>query len=178
MLAVAAEDVEDRLSGCPLLRRPSQGRRVPQGNRVGAAAPPILERPIVRVEGPGTLSKHASIRPTRHLSTLPYSLAMTCGPRGSMLFGSPPSCSRCDTAASGIGVIVTLDFTFTTTTLVVVFTCDVWSREQPFNAVSRFDANRRIRHTHPADGTPRGTERARSRGARQSYRRTVNSTAN
>ena len=54
-----------------------------------------------------------------------------------MLFGSPPSCSRCDTAASGIGVIVTLDFTFTTTTLVVVFTCDVWSREQPFNAVSR-----------------------------------------
>ena len=38
LLAVAAQDVEDRLSRCPLFRRPSPGRRF-LGNRVRAVAP-------------------------------------------------------------------------------------------------------------------------------------------
>jgi len=34
-------------------------------------------------------------------------------------------------------VSVTLDFRFTTATLVVVLACDGWSCDEPFNAVSR-----------------------------------------
>ena len=44
-------------------------------------------------------------------------------------------------------------------------------------SVSRLDADRRARTLFPQIAT-RGTERTNTRGARQPYRRTVNSTAN